>query len=140
MIKRYLQQHGACVVISVLLLGASIFTCSLLVVQRYQHPPDTQLYGTFGTSRVINNAIYLTINADEFYLYRGLNLEIIDQGTWTQSDDIAILTSSDNVYSLLIKGDSIYLEGELFEGITRFVKFEETPIFISTPLEAMNEH
>lgn len=140
MIKRYLQQHGACVIIIVLLLVVSIFTCSLLVVQRYQHPPDTQLYGTFGTSRVINNAIFLTIDTDGFYLYRGLDREIIDQGTWKQSDDTAILTGSGDVYSLLVKGASVYLEGEMFEGITRFAKFEEMPIFISTSSEPMDEH
>ena len=98
---------------------------------RAQNPAETKLYGTFGTSTHLDSAIFVTFEEEKFTLYKTDGGEMIDEGTWTQTEDNAVLNGENSTYSLLVKGRSIYLSGGNFTRMVELIKMEETPIFVS---------
>lgn len=118
--------------IILLSLVFNLVSWSSLYAQQKEHPKDTTLYGTFGTSRVIESAAYLTFDSNHFYLYLGKDGKALDEGTWDRSDDKAILNGKHSAYNLIVKGNSIYLYGGGFTSVTQFDKYDDYPIFTTT--------
>lgn len=102
-----------------------------LYVQQKVHPEDVTLYGTFGTHTIINFSTYLTFDGDTFYLYHGEGGDAVDEGTWIETQDMAVLHGQRADYDLVIKGETLYLFGGDFDRVTRFEQREKTPVFIT---------
>ena len=102
-----------------------------LYAQRQARPEDVPLYGTFGTCRIVDLATFLTFDGDRFCLYLGQEGEVLDEGTWTMSEDTATLDGQDAVYDLVVKGDCLYLSGGAVQRLTRFERYEARPVYIT---------
>ena len=102
-----------------------------LYAQRQDRPEDVPLYGTFGTCRIVDIATFLTFDGDRFCLYLGQEGEVLDEGTWTMSEDTATLDGQDAVYDLVVKGDCLYLSGGAVQRLTRFERYEARPVYIT---------
>lgn len=119
------------IAIIILLIMCNIVSWIALFNYRVQHPSDTKLYGTFGTSIYLDSALFITFEDGNFYLYQTKDGEMIDQGTWSQTNDTAVLAGEKDTYSLLLKGPRIYFCGGDFAEFVEFTRMEQTPIFIS---------
>lgn len=129
--KLFIREHSLFTALLILLIAGNVIGWSLLFVLRTEHPDDTALYGTFRSDAVVTTATFATFDEDSFFLYHGQGGESIDQGTWTQSDDTAVLAGETDTYELVIKGNDIYLSGGAFDNLLRLSKVENTPVFIS---------
>ena len=128
--KRFIREYPLAMALILLLAVANVLGWGALYSYRAEVPDDTKLYGTFGTDRLVDQAVFLTFEDDVFYLYRGGSEDFLDQGSWTQSGSTAVLTGGSNVYDLVIKGDSLYLTGGAFDRLTRYLKMEHDPVLI----------
>lgn len=133
--RHIIREHSVFAALIILLLIINAFSWSSLFIHRSKHPDDATLFGTFGTSNIVNSAVYATFDSEKFYIYHGQSTEFLDQGVWSQSNSTAILTGQAGTYDLVIHGNSIYLVGGTFERITQLNKLENTPIFIHANMD-----
>lgn len=111
--------------LSFALLGWACFIATIIRTSQ-----ELQPYGTFGTSRIVNDGLFLVLRDDDFFLYQGCNFQLVDTGTLSHLPDMSYLYGEASQYSLVLTRSTLYLTGGNLEDNTRFMRLESRPILV----------
>lgn len=126
--KQRIYAHA--VPLFVFLLSFALLGWASFIVIIIRTSQELQPYGTFGTSQIVNDGLFLVLRDDDFFLYQGCNFQLVDTGTLSHLPDMSYLYGEASQYSLVLTKSSLYLTGGNLEDNTRLMRLESRPILI----------